>query len=219
MKKILAFSGSPRAKSNSGILLEQFLDGASTKNADIIVRDINKLNIKPCSGCLRCNLVKRCTLRNDDWEMIKNEIAEADILVFAIPVYFHHLPGPLKTLIDRFRSFVHVAINDTGLIHTPHNKWEKDFVLLLTMGSPDNSEADPIIDLFNFICETNGDGNKLHSIAATRIAVSGHISKSEEEIKDLYKKMNINPDLAKADFKNNQDWLQESFDLGKRLSL
>jgi hypothetical protein len=42
------------------------------------------------------------------------------------------------------------------------NIWKKDFMLILAMGSPDSSDADPIIDLFSFITSTLGSGNRLY---------------------------------------------------------
>ena len=217
MKKVLAFSGSPRANSNSEILLENFNKGAKTSNAQITWHNIKDLKIKACTGCLRCNIVKRCTLRDDDWNLLINDILEADIIVFATPVYFHHVPGPMKVLLDRFRSFVHVGITETGLTYTPHEEWEKDFVLLLTMGTADKSDAKPIMDMFEFICKVMGEKNNLHAITATRLAVARQILRTEEELREVYIKMNINPDLAKPDYRNNINLLDESFDLGSRL--
>jgi hypothetical protein len=74
--------------------------------------------------------------------------------------------------LDRFRPFNHVQITETGLEHTPWQEWKKDFVLLLTMGSPDPSDAKPVIDLFDFVKSILGHGNKLHVITATRVAVA-----------------------------------------------
>ena len=218
MKNILAISGSPRKNSNSTILMENFIKGAKDGNANIIIRDINDLNIKPCTGCLRCNLVKKCTLRNDDWELLKDEILNSDILVFAAPVYFHHLPGPLKTLIDRFRSFVHVQITETGLVHTPHTNWNKKFVLLLTMGSGDIQDAEPIKDLFEFLTNTLGENNELFIKCGTRLAVAGQLIKSEYELESLYEKLGLGFELADKDFLRNRELIDECFDLGKDLS-
>lgn len=147
MKKILAFNGSARKLGNTSFLLNHFLDGAKkfdTRSEEI---QAHQLNLVYCTGCLRCNLIKRCSIRNDDWNELSAKILESDVLVFATPVYFHHVSAQLKKIIDRFRSFVHVQITESGLKHTPHVEWEKDFVLLLSLGSSSDLDAQPVIEL------------------------------------------------------------------------
>jgi hypothetical protein len=121
-------------------------------------------------------------------------------------------------MLDRFRSFNHVHITETGLIHTPWHEWNKDFVLLLTMGSPDPVNADPVIELFDFVTKILGEQNRLHFIKATRVAVSRHISKSEEELRILYEKMKLPLDLVKEDYERNSQILRDAAKLGEDLS-
>jgi multimeric flavodoxin WrbA len=135
----------------STFLLQHFLEGAKNAGAETKEIAAHEVNLEYCTGCLRCNLIKRCTIRGDEWNEMSKKILDADVLVFATPVYFHHVPAQLKKIIDRFRSFVHVQITETGLIHTPHTEWKKDFVLLLTLGSSSDSDAQPVIDLFRFM--------------------------------------------------------------------
>ncbi len=218
MKKILVLDGSTRKMGNTSVLLQHFTEGANNNAVEvehILTKDIN---IKYCNGCLRCNLIKRCSIRDDDWEDLSKKINEADILVFASPIYFHYVTAPLKNIIDRFRSFVHVQITETGLIHTPWNKWNKDFVLLLSMGTSDDSDAQPVIDLFEYMKEVLGERNRLHVIKATRLAVIKQVQKTEEELKELYPKLMLNENLAEGDFKKNQNVLRECFNLGKEIS-
>ena len=218
MKRVLAINGSPRLGSNSSILLDQFIEGVKDEGGYVTSFWINDLHVKPCSGCLRCNLIKRCSIRDDDWEDLSSMLKEADVIVFAMPVYFHHVPAPVKLVLDRFRSFVHVQITENGLIHTPHESWSKDFVLLLSMGSPDTKEADPIVDLFSFVKKSMGEQNRLHTIRATRLAVSKQVSKSREELRVLYRKMNLSEDLVEADYAKNQEVLAQCHDMGKMLA-
>ena len=219
MKKILILDGSTRKQGNTSALIQQFIEGAQANLVEVEHILAKDLNIKYCNGCLRCNLIKRCSIREDDWANLSQKINDADVLVFASPIYFHYLTAPLKNIIDRFRSFVHVQITETGLIHTPWNNWSKDFVLLLSLGSSDDSDAQPVIDLFEYMKEVMGDKNKLHVIKATRLAVIKQVIKTEEELKELYPKLMLDENLAKADFKKNQDILKKCFDLGIKLSV
>ena len=218
MKKVLLLDGSTRKMGNTSILLQHFIEGAeenTNKVEHIIAKD---LDIKYCNGCLRCNLVKRCAIRGDDWEDLAQKINEADVLVFASPIYFHYVTAPLKNIIDRFRSFVHVQITETGLIHTPWNNWNKDFVLLLSMGSSDDSDAQPVIGLFDYMKEVLGDSNRLHVIKGTRLAVIKQVQKTEEELKELYPKLKLDEKLAKQDFERNKQILLDCKELGEKLT-
>jgi putative NADPH-quinone reductase len=218
MKKILAFNGSPRKTGNTSTMLKQFIEGANHHKAHTEIVDVGDIHLEYCRGCLRCNVLGHCAINGDEWEKISHKIEEADVLIFASPVYFHHVTAPMKKLIDRFRSFIHVQVTQTGLIHTPRKIWTKDFVLLLSMGSSDTIDAQPIIDLFRFMINILGSGNKLHVISATRLAVVHQLLKSKEELSQLYEKMNIPVHLAAADYDTNQETLALCYTLGKKLT-
>lgn len=218
MKNILALNGSPRENGNTSLLLDSFINGARENTDRLEVLYPHKMNIDHCRGCLRCNVLRRCSISGDDWSDLSQKILDSDILVFASPIYFHHLPGPVKVVLDRFRSFNHVQITESGLEHTPWQEWKKDFVLLLTMGSPDQSDAKPVIDLFDFVKSILGPGNRLHVITATRVAVARQISKSKDELSTLYEKLKLPPDLAEEDYLKNIKTLEESRILGSLLS-
>ncbi|MDD3722866.1 MAG: hypothetical protein PHW92_10360, partial [Lutibacter sp.] len=68
MKKVFTINGSPRHNGNSGILLDAFIKGSEQNDVELISYNAKDLNISGCTGCLRCNLIKRCSIRNDDWE-------------------------------------------------------------------------------------------------------------------------------------------------------
>ncbi len=218
MKKIIAFNGSPRPAGNTSHLLQQFIEGAQAHSSEIDLIRCQDLNLKYCQGCLRCNVLRRCSISEDDWARVSAKILESDVLVFAAPVYFHHLPAPMKKLIDRFRSFHHVQITETGLKHTSWIEWKKDFVLILTMGSPDPVDAKPIIELFEFMTTLLGSGNRLHVITATRLAVVKQVIKSEEELQTLYQKMKLPGDLVREDHLRNRKVMAACRELGDNLS-
>ncbi|MCK5168535.1 MAG: hypothetical protein KAQ75_01545, partial [Bacteroidales bacterium] len=106
----------------------------------------------------------------------------------------------------------------TGLIHTPFKEWNKDFVLLLSMGSSDDSDAKPVIDLFEYMKEVLGEQNRLHVIKATRLAVTKQITKSKEELEILYPKLKIPIDFVEQDCIRNKKLLQDCYELGYKLS-
>jgi hypothetical protein len=53
-----------------------------------------------CRGCFVCQEKKRCVIR-DDADAICQKALNADVLVFATPIYYYEMSGQLKTLLDR----------------------------------------------------------------------------------------------------------------------
>lgn len=219
MKKILAFNGSARKFGNTWYLLQAFQKGVEKSGGCFEVIEAHKVNLEYCTGCLRCNLIKRCSIRDDQWNEMSNKILESDVLVFATPIYFHHVSAQLKKVIDRFRSFVHVQITETGLKHTPHTEWNKDFVLLLSLGSSSDEDAQPVIELFRYFVNMLGLQNRLHIITATRLGVVKQVVKTEEELSELYKKLGLSESLVEGDFEKNQEILKKCKEFGKKLSV
>jgi len=213
MKKVLILDGSTR-KGNTSVMVEHFKKGA-LGNMGYVEHIVAKgLNLEFCNGCLRCNLIKRCSISGDDWNALSQKISEADILVFASPIYFHYVTAPLKKVIDRFRSFVHVQITEDGVKHTPWNAWHKDFVLLLSMGSSNDIDAQPVVDLFEYIKEVMGEGNRLHIIKATRLAFVNQILKPADELAQVYKKLNLPEEFSIPDANKNKALLESIEKLG-----
>ncbi|MBN2010958.1 flavodoxin family protein [candidate division KSB1 bacterium] len=213
--RILAFQGSPRPNGNSTLLLNEFIRGARDQGADISTIVAHAVNIKPCRGCLKCNMLKRCAIHNDDWPALSEQILEADCLLFATPVYFHHMPGPLKTILDRFRSFMHVQITEIGLRHTPWHMWQKHFVAIMTLGSSSADDTTSLMDLFQFMVKEFGPGNTFSSVIGTRLAVPKHVIFSHNDLQQLYPKLNLSQSLALDDYQRNQQLLNRCYELGR----
>ncbi len=101
--KVIAINASPRMdKGNTSAILTPFLDGMKEAGAQVEVYYTHKLNIKPCQGELSCWLKTpgKC-FQKDDMEALLPKLGEADIQVFATPVYVDGMSGPLKNLWDR----------------------------------------------------------------------------------------------------------------------
>lgn len=214
---ILAFNGSPRRKGNTSLLLNELIRGAREVGAHIDEIIAQEVNLKFCRGCLRCNILRHCSIRNDDWTELSQRILDANAVVFASPIYFHHLTAPLKKILDRFRSFIHVQTTEHGLKHTPWHQWHKQFVLLLCLGSSATDDAQPVIDLFQFIAKELGSENKLSSIIGTRLAIVNQIKMSKEELTMLYPKLKLPPHLVDQDYQRNQLLLKRCYEWGKEL--
>lgn len=214
---VLAFNGSPRRNGNTSLLLEELLRGVRESGGQAQELVAEELHLKNCRGCLRCNVLRRCALRGDDWPGLSQRILAADALVFASPVYFHHLSSPLKKLLDRFRSFINVRITPEGISHIPWEVWNKKFVLLLCMGSSDQADAAPVIDLFGFMTGMLGPKNSLQVISGIRLAVLRQVSMPERELAVLYEKLGLPAELAAQDSRRNRELLQQCYEAGRAL--
>lgn len=102
--KILAAIGSPRKKSNSTLLLNEFIAGAIAEGAEAEVITPFKMNIGPCIACEGCYKTGLCVVK-DDYQEIYDKIMEVDALVISTPIYFGAVSAQIKAFIDRFQCF------------------------------------------------------------------------------------------------------------------
>ena len=100
MKKILVISTSLRGVSNSHLLAESFARGARDAGNDVELLTLHDKEIKFCIGCLSCQKTGKCVIK-DDAPAIVEKMHDADVLVFATPIYYYEMSGQLKTLLDR----------------------------------------------------------------------------------------------------------------------
>ena len=104
MVKVLGVSGSPR-KGNSFAMLEAALEGAREAGAeayDIVFP--NKMNFKGCQSCMGCRETGVCVLK-DDMTPVYDQLREADVWIYATPIYFDDISGQLKLFNDRHFCF------------------------------------------------------------------------------------------------------------------
>ena len=100
MKKVLIISTSPRANSNSEALANAFARGAQEAGHETELISLRGKTINFCRGCFVCQEKQRCVIR-DDADVICRKALNADVLVFATPIYYYEMSGQLKTLLDR----------------------------------------------------------------------------------------------------------------------
>lgn len=102
--KIIVLEGSPNKKGSSNMLAEQFVRGATEAGHSVQVINAAHVNIHPCTGCIHCGYEGPC-VQKDDVVEIRQEILDADMMVFVTPLYYYGMSSQLKMLIDRFCAF------------------------------------------------------------------------------------------------------------------
>lgn len=132
---IVALMGSPRKNSNTDILLDEMIKGAQESGHNVKKYCVSDLNVSACKACGTCMSGKDCIL-NDDGLKITHEIAKAEGLIVATPIYYGQMTGDLKILIDRFY----------GITHNPLISLSGKVVLIFTHLGPEGY-YDSYIDL------------------------------------------------------------------------
>lgn len=100
MKKVLIISSSLRGGSNSEILAHATEKGAIEAGNEVEFINLKGKDIKFCIGCLACQKTHKCVL-NDDMAGLITKVQNADVLIFATPIYYYEMSGQMKTFLDR----------------------------------------------------------------------------------------------------------------------
>ena len=101
MKKVLIISSSPRKNGNSQALCEQFAKGAKEAGNQVQLIRLMEKKIGFCYACDGCMRNSGICVQKDDMAEIIQLFQEADVIVFATPVYFYGISAQMKTFIDR----------------------------------------------------------------------------------------------------------------------
>lgn len=101
MKKILVVLGGGRPNGNTAQLAAEFIKGAVQAGHRTELLSLNKIQVNGCTGCNACRYGKPC-VQKDDFNAIIPKIKEADLIVFASPLYFWTISSKIKAFIERF---------------------------------------------------------------------------------------------------------------------
>jgi hypothetical protein len=159
--KILALNGSPRGENgNTEIILKPFLIGCEKASAETEIVYLKDKNIKHCSGCFTCwtKTPGKC-IHNDDMEDLLVKVSEADIIVYATPLYYYTVTGIMKDFMDRMLPLNNREIvkNNDTYSHPRRNKRENSVktVLISNCGFPGNYNFSGLLETFNVMTKGN----------------------------------------------------------------
>ncbi|WFD10222.1 flavodoxin family protein [Tepidibacter hydrothermalis] len=133
--KILTINGSPRKDGCCAKLLKKIAEGAREKGGEVVNFQPNKMKIMGCQACMICKKEKRCVI-NDEMVKIYNAVDESDVIVVGVPIYFHEMSSQLKTVVDRFYSYMNM---DANFDFTTTMKKGKKCVLVVPYGNHDKT--------------------------------------------------------------------------------
>ncbi len=102
-ERVLAINSSPNmGNGNTARILNPFIEGIKDAGAEVELFYPRKMKIGPCLGCLKCwtETPGECII-SDDMNGMLQKIKDADILVFATPLYWDGVSGLMKMFMDR----------------------------------------------------------------------------------------------------------------------
>ena len=139
MKKIIILNGAGKKNGATAGLINAFSDGAKSVGNEVKEFYLQTMNIHGCLDCQGCGRkepgdIHPC-VQQDDMNEVYESFIEADVVVFATPVYWFTITGTLKTCVDR----LYAVQKNRGLEGT-----KKDMVLLMTSGAPAEMNKMPI---------------------------------------------------------------------------
>lgn len=126
-KKVLIISSSYRKNGNSETLAKEFERGANESGNKTEMIYLRNYKIDFCRGCLACQQGVECPIQ-DGIRDIMEKVKNAEVLVFATPIYYYCISGQLKTLLDRLNP-----------LYGKDNKFKE--VYLLATATDENPEA------------------------------------------------------------------------------
>ena len=139
--KVTTILGSPKKKGNTATVLGMFEEIVSKEH------EIDRINMADCNvnGCLGCYACQGTSdepgcVQEDDAGSILERIMNADVVVYATPLFDWSFSSQMKALLDRHLCLV------TGY-GTPEYKSlvaGKKLMLLVTCGGPEENNADLI---------------------------------------------------------------------------
>ena len=108
MVYLLAIVGSPRKGKATDTLVDRAIEGARSKSPDCRVKKIHLMDhdIQFCKNCLACrdsqtsDPVAQCSIR-DDMDPIREDLLEADALIFGTPVHMGYATAVMMTFLER----------------------------------------------------------------------------------------------------------------------
>lgn len=99
--KIAVLNGSPR-KVNTAAMIQAFREGAEAAGHQVEEYHVGKMKIAGCLACEYCHTKGNgeC-IQKDDFEKLLPAYKEADMIVFASPIYYFGMTAQMEAAIQR----------------------------------------------------------------------------------------------------------------------
>ncbi len=145
IKNIVVFDGGPRGKeySKTSFMVDNFIAGTENAGAKVDYFKLKDHKINHCIGCYTCwtKTPGECVYK-DDMTVLRKKYREADLIIFASPLYIFNVTGILKDFMDRLLPVLkpYMLLDEKGYVkHSDRfpEKGEQGFVVFSASGFPD----------------------------------------------------------------------------------
>jgi putative NADPH-quinone reductase/putative sterol carrier protein len=144
IKKIAVFDGGPRNTkfSKTTFLVKHFCRGAKSAGAEIEYVKLKDMKINPCTGCYTCwtKTPGECIFK-DDMTDLRLKLRNADLIVFASPLYIFNVTGIMKNFLDRLlpnmKPYMLIENGETMHPHRYPEDKQQGFVVFSAAGFPE----------------------------------------------------------------------------------
>ncbi|MCT4606503.1 MAG: NAD(P)H-dependent oxidoreductase [Marinisporobacter sp.] len=158
--KVLVLNGSPRGKKgNTEKLVAEFTKGLTEENNQLHVEEIYLKNhsIKNCIGCFSCwkQTPGQCILKDEGMHLLDKYI-EADLIIWATPLYHYGMTSIMKTFVERTLPLVqpYIIKKQDVFSHPPREGLkEKKNILIANCGFPEKYNFDILVKQFEKITD------------------------------------------------------------------
>ncbi|HBF39435.1 MAG TPA: flavodoxin family protein [Firmicutes bacterium] len=178
MAQIVVLNGSPHEHGSTAALVGEILKGIDQQGIKVNSYYLNGMNIHGCQGCNACRSKGRC-VQQDDMQPIYDDIAEADGIIMATPVYMWQVTAQLKQAIDRLFPFLKFD-------YSSYLKPGKKVLLAATQGRDDTA-------LFRPYFEHVGKNLVFLGFGAYKIFIAGETHQPE----DLYRQPQVMAEVGR----------------------
>ena len=103
--KVLLLTGSAHRMGTTHLLADEFERGAREAGCEVARGDAAFLKVGGCLGCNHCKSHGGECVQRDDFDGIRAQLLEAEVVAFAAPLYYFGMPSQLKAVVDRFHAF------------------------------------------------------------------------------------------------------------------
>ena len=114
--KITILNGSPK-KGNTAAMVDAFAAGAKEAGHEVEILHVGKMKIGGCLACEYCHgKGEGACVQKDDMEKVMPAYKEADMVVFASPIYYFDMTAQISAAIQRVYAIGKPAATKAALL-------------------------------------------------------------------------------------------------------
>jgi hypothetical protein len=185
------FVGNPRKKNGlTPLFLSPFVEGMKNAGAEVEEVQLYDKKIDHCLGCFACwtKTPGVCVLKDDQGGLLE-KMDRADLIVYAVPLYYYSVPGLVKDHFDRQLPRVQPYFQTVnGLMTHPFRKETGQKIVLFSIsGFPEPVHFKPLVAMFE--AYTRRDSSTLCATVLVPAAMHLYLNPTQRSV--LLKKFEL----------------------------